>query len=87
MNVEATEGGEQSSMGSGGGRCEPGYGAEPRNKKCVSKMKKTLFDRQLMTMCRVPRACLDIQTVDGRFSDGSGVLIQYFDHVCESVMS
>ena len=41
-NVEATEGGEQTSWG---GRCKPpaGYGAEPRSKKIVSKMKKKYY--------------------------------------------
>ena len=28
-----------------------------------------------------------IQTVDGRFSDSSGVLMTYFDHVYESVIN
>ena len=58
------------------------YGAEPRRKKGVSKIKKKYT---LITRCRVPRPFLGrpiyFQTVDGRFSDSSGVLIKYFDHV------
>ena len=36
-----------------------------------------MFD-QLITRCRVPRTVLGIQTVDGRFSDRSGVSDQVF---------
>ena len=69
-----------------GWRCKPpsGVRAEPRSQKCVSKMKKKYdltFKDMLITRCRVPRTFLGIQTVDGRFSDSSGILIKYFDHV------
>ena len=45
-----------------GGAVSPpaGYGAEPRSKKCVSKMKK----KYLNTRCRIPRTFFWIQTED-----------------------
>ena len=63
------------------GAVSAGYGAVPRSKKYVSKMKKKYYlklkdyvDHQVLRPANVFRY---LQTVDGR----SGVLMKYFDHV------
>ena len=61
-NVEAIEGGEQTSWGSEGAvRAPAGYGTAPRSKKYVSKMKKKnnlKLKDMLITRCCVPRSFL-----------------------------
>ena len=58
-----------------------GYGAAPRSKKYVCKMKKKYYlklkdyvDHQALRPANVFGY---IQTVDGRFFDSSGILIKY----------
>ena len=62
-------------------RAPAGYGTAPRSNKYVSKMKKKYYlkfkryvDHQVLRSTNVFRYT---QTVDGRFSDSSGVLMKY----------
>ena len=60
------------------GMSKPPKGSEGR---CKCKMKKKYdlkLKDMLITKCCIPRTFLGIQTVDGLFSDSSGVLMKYY---------
>ena len=67
-----------------------GYGVAPQSKTYVSKMKKKYYlklkDMLITMVLRPTNVFRYIQTVDGRFSDSSAVLMKYFDHVWELVI-